>query len=135
VEYWTVYWFMLPVCVGIASAAMFSGISGAAMLMPVFLIGFPLLGVPTLTAVAAVGMSLFLETSGFGTGVYRYLRRGLVDTDTARRLALATVPAAVIGSIAARWVPADVLRIGYGAAMVGLAGLLFREPTTGTGHT
>jgi hypothetical protein len=46
---------MFPVCVGIATAAMFSGISGAAMLMQVFLIGFPLLGVPTLTTVAAVG--------------------------------------------------------------------------------
>src|SRR5680860_697799 len=59
---WIVYWFMLPVCVAIASVAMFSGISGAALLMPVFLIGFPLLGVPPLGAVAAVGMSLFLET-------------------------------------------------------------------------
>lgn len=54
-EYWTIYWFMLPVCVLIASAAMFSGISGAAMLLPVFLIGFPILGVPTLTTVAASG--------------------------------------------------------------------------------
>jgi uncharacterized membrane protein YfcA len=129
VEFWIVYWFMLPVCVAVASAAMFSGISGAAMLMPVFLIGFPLLGVPPLTTVAAVGMSLFLETSGFGTGVYRYLRRGLVDTQTARRLALVTVPAAVAGSILARWVPAGALRLGYGVAMVALAVLLFREPT------
>lgn len=55
---WTVYWFMFPVCIGIASVAMFSGISGAAMLMPVFLIGFPLLDVPTLGTLAAIGMSL-----------------------------------------------------------------------------
>ncbi len=27
---WTVYWFMLPICIVIASVAMFSGISGAA---------------------------------------------------------------------------------------------------------
>jgi hypothetical protein len=70
---WTVYWFMLPVCVVVASVAMFSGISGAAMLTPVFLIGFPLLGVPRLTTVEAIGTSLLLETSGFGTGVARYL--------------------------------------------------------------
>ncbi|MEX2548812.1 MAG: sulfite exporter TauE/SafE family protein [Nitriliruptoraceae bacterium] len=132
-EFWFVYWFMFPVCIAIASAAMFSGISGAAMLMPVFLIGFPLLGVPPLTTVAAVGMSLFLETSGFGTGVYRYLRRGLVDTQTARRLALVTVPAAIVGSIAARWVSSGALRVGYGLAMIALAGLLFREPTAGHG--
>lgn len=77
---WTVYWFMLPVCVVVASVAMFSGISGAALLIPVFLIGFPLLNVPRLTTVAAVGTSLILETSGFGMGVARYLRMRLVDT-------------------------------------------------------
>lgn len=118
---------MFPVCVVVASAAMFSGISGAAMLMPVFLVGFPLLGVPTLTTVAAVGMSLFLETSGFGTGLYRYLKRGLVDTRTARTLAMVTVPAAVLGAIAARWVPADGLRIGYGVLMLLLAFVLLRD--------
>ncbi len=128
---WLVYWFMLPVCIVIASAAMFSGISGAAMLMPVFLIGFPLLGVPTLTTVAAVGMSLFLETSGFGTGLYRYLRRGLVDTVTARRLAVVTVPAAILGAVAARWVPPDGLRIGYGVLMLGLAVVLLQEAGRG----
>lgn len=46
-----------------------SGISGAAMLVPVFLIGFPLFDVPRLTTVEAIGTSLFLETSGFGTGL------------------------------------------------------------------
>jgi len=43
---WTVCWFMCPVCIAVASIAMFSWISGAAMLVPLFLIGFPLLGVP-----------------------------------------------------------------------------------------
>jgi uncharacterized membrane protein YfcA len=128
VDHWTVCWFMFPVCIIVASLAMFSGISGSALLMPVFLIGFPVLGVPTLTTVAAVGMSLFLETSGFGTGVYRYVHRGLVDRETAMRLVRAGVPAAVVGSIAARWVPAHGLRVGYGIAMVGLSALLFRQP-------
>jgi uncharacterized membrane protein YfcA len=121
VDHWTVCWFMFPVCIIVASLAMFSGISGSALLMPVFLIGFPVLGVPTLTTVAAVGMSLFLETSGFGTGVYRYVHRGLVDRETAMRLVRAGVPAAVVGSIAARWVPAYGLRVGDGLAMVGLS--------------
>lgn len=81
---WIIYWFMFPVCVLIASIAMFSGISGAAMLFPVIVIGFPLFGVPPLTTVEAVGVSLFLETSGFGTGVYGYVRKGLVDLVTVR---------------------------------------------------
>src|SRR5918994_5546909 len=114
---WTVYWFMLPVCIAVASIAMFSGISGAAMLIPVFLIGFPLLGVPELTTVAAIGTSLLLETSGFGTGLYRYLRLRLVDMATAWRLTAVTLPLGAVGAIASAHAPVQALRLGYGAAM------------------
>jgi uncharacterized membrane protein YfcA len=127
---WTVYWFMLPVCVVIASVAMFSGISGAAMLFPVFLIGFPLIGAPPLTTVEAVGVALFLETSGFGTGVYRYVRRRLIDTQTAKAVVVVALPLAVAGSFLARHAPENLLRLGYGVAMLGLAYLLLREPAT-----
>ncbi|WP_034271505.1 sulfite exporter TauE/SafE family protein [Haloechinothrix halophila] len=143
---WTVYWFMLPVCIAVASIAMFSGISGAAMLVPVFLIGFPLLDVPTLTPVAAIGTALFLETSGFGTGLYRYLRLRLVDTITARMLIWVALPLGAIGAIASAHAPADALRLGYGVAMLALAALLSQEarvretapataPSSGSGDT
>jgi len=124
---WTVYWFMLPVCIAVASVAMFSGISGAAMLIPVFLIGFPLFEVPRLTTAAAIGTSLLLETSGFGTGLYRYLRSRLVDTATARRLIAVTLPLGAVGAVASAHAPVQALRLGYGAAMVGLAVLLVRD--------
>lgn len=117
---WTVYWFMFPVCIVVASVAMFSGISGAAMLTPLF-------SIPRLSTVAAIGTSLFLETSGFGTGLYRYLHLRLVDLKTAKALILITLPLGALGAIAARHVPAEVLRIGYGVAMLGLAGLLLRD--------
>jgi uncharacterized membrane protein YfcA len=121
---WTVYWFMLPVCIVIASVAMFSGISGAALLTPTFLIGFPLFGVPRLTTVAAIGTALFLETSGFGTGLYRYLTMRLADLVTAKSIILLTLPMGVLGAIAARWSPVQGLRLGYGVLMLGLAGIL-----------
>jgi uncharacterized membrane protein YfcA len=124
---WTVYWFMLPVCIAVASIAMFSGMSGAAMLIPVFLIGFPLLGVPALTTVAAIGTSLLLETSGFGTVFYRYLKLRLIDAATAWRLIAITLPLGAIGAIASAQAPEQALRLGYGAAMIGLAALLSRE--------
>jgi uncharacterized protein len=140
---WTVYWFMLPVCIVIATAAMFSGISGAALLTPTFLIGFPLFSVPRLGTVAAIGTSLFLETSGFGTGLFRYLSARLVDLKTAKSLILLCLPLGVLGSIAASHVPADLLRIGYGIGMLGLAYVLLQdnhkgkhpsdEPTVGPG--
>lgn len=121
---WLVYWFMFPVCIVFAAIATFSGISGAALLTPLFLVGFPIMGVPTLNTVAAIGTSLFLETSGFGTAVYRYLRLGLADLKTVRSLLLVTVPLGVIGAVLAHYAPAEVLRIGYGIAMIGVAWLL-----------
>ncbi len=121
---WTVYWFMLPVCIVIASVAMFSGISGAALLTPTFLIGFPLFGVARLSTVAAIGTALFLEASGFGTGLYRYLRMRLVDTATARSFIALTLPMGALGAIAARWAPVQGLRLGYAALMLALAGIL-----------
>jgi uncharacterized membrane protein YfcA len=128
---WTVYWFMLPVCIMIATAAMFSGISGAALLTPTFLIGFPLLSVPRLGTVAAIGTSLFLETSGFGTGLFRYLRARLVDLKTAKSLIFICFPLGVLGSIIASRVPADLLRLGYGIAMLGLAYVLLQDSEKG----
>ena len=77
---WTVYWFMLPACVIIASIAMFSGISGAAMLTPLFLIGFPLFGVPTLTAIQAIALALFLETGGFSHRPLNQVERAVTET-------------------------------------------------------
>ena len=109
---WTVYWFMFSVCTIIASVAMFGGISGAALLTPTFLIGFPLFGVPRLSAVAAIGTSLFLESSGFGTGLYRYLRMRLVDLVTARGIILYTLPLGIAGSVAARYAHAGAAAHG-----------------------
>lgn len=123
---WFVYWFMLPACIVIAATATFSGISGAALMTPLFLIGFPLLGVPQLSTVAAIGAALFLETSGFGMGVYHYARMRLIDLRTARGLMLATVPAAVLGAVLAHHAPVTLLRIGYGVTMLGVAWLLLR---------
>lgn len=123
---------MLPVCVVIASVAMFSGISGAALLTPVFLIGFPLLGVPQLSTVAAIGTALLLETSGFGAGVARYLSMRLVDTRTAWSIVAVTLPVGATGAtgaIAAAHAPAQALRVGYGILMIGLAAVLARKAT------
>lgn len=83
---WLVYWFMFPACIFIAAVATFSGISGAAFMTPTFLIAFPLMGVPPLSTVAAIGTLLFWETAGFGTGVYRYWKKQLVDFATVREL-------------------------------------------------
>lgn len=122
---WDVYWFMLPVCIVVATTAMFSGISGAALLTPFFILGFPLLGVPTLSFIQAIGTSLFLETSGFGSGVVGYTRRGLVDYRFARRLLLVALPAGAIGAVLARHSPTSLLRAVYGLLMFTVSYLLW----------
>lgn len=124
---WTVYWFMFPACIVIAGIATFSGISGAALMTPVFLVAFPLMVVPRLSTVAAIGAALFLETSGFGAGVYHYWRMRLVDFSTVRALAIVTVPGAILGALFAHHAPANVLRIGYGVAMLGIVWLIGRS--------
>ncbi len=128
---WLVYWFMFPACIVIAAVATFSGISGAALITPMFLIGFPLMGVPTLSTVAAIGTSLFLETSGFGTAVYRYWERGLADMGAVRTLVVITMPLGIAGAIAAHYAPSGVLRTGYGVAMIVVAVVLYSGHSSG----
>jgi uncharacterized membrane protein YfcA len=121
---------MFPACIVIAGTATFSGISGAALMTPMFLIVFPLLRIPRLTTVAAIGAALFLETAGFGAGVYHYARMRLADLRTARRLIAVTAPAAVGGAFLAHHAPTTLLRIAYGVAMIAIAWVLGR-PTNG----
>lgn len=123
---WLIYWLMLPACILIAGTATFSGISGAALMTPLFLIGFPVMGVPRLSPLAAIGAALFLETSGFGTGVFHYARMRLADLQTARSLIVVTVPLTIAAAVLAHHAPFTLLRLGYGVAMLGVAWMLFR---------
>ncbi len=54
---WTIYWFMFPISMCVATTAMLSGIGGAALFAPIFLIIFPILGPEYLLAgtAAAIG--------------------------------------------------------------------------------
>jgi uncharacterized protein len=131
---WTVYWFMFPACIAIATVAIFSGISGAAFLTPLFLIGFPLMDVPRLTTVGAIGTALFLETSGFGMGVYRYWKLRLPDMGTVYKIGAVTLPLGLLGAILAHHAPAQLLRIGYGFCMLAVAWILHRGHAGSMGH-
>ncbi len=93
----------------------------------------PVLDVPRLTTVAAVGTSLFLETSGFGMGVARYLRMRLVDTSTCRTVIAVTLPLGAAGAVAARYAPVDLLspRLWRSDGRAGMAALAPRRRTAG----
>jgi uncharacterized protein len=123
---WTVYWFQSIACFGFATTAMFSGISGAALMLPWFVLGFPLLGVPEITMLQAVAASLFLESAAFGVGIYRYHRRRMIDWTTAKRIAVPVLAAAVLGALVAHRAPEDWLRVAYAALVFGAAFILLR---------
>ena len=76
----SLYWFMFPVSIMVATVAMMSGIGGAAFFTPLFLVVFPLLGPEyVITPVQAVGTALLIETFGFSSGFVGYYRKGLID--------------------------------------------------------
>lgn len=83
------------------------------------------MGVPTLTFVQAIGTSLFLETSGFGSGAVGYTRRRLVDYGFARLLLAVALPAGAAGAVLARHSPTTLLRALYGLLMFAVAYLLW----------
>ncbi|MEM7764255.1 MAG: sulfite exporter TauE/SafE family protein [Pseudomonadota bacterium] len=111
----TLYWFMFPVAVCVATAAMLSGIGGAALFTPIFILGFPLLGpeYPLQNTVAAIGTALLTETFGFTSGFFGYYRRRLIDFHLVRRFVVIAVPIAIVGAFVAHLVAEPVLIAGY----------------------
>jgi len=129
----TLYWFMFPVSIIVATCAMLSGIGGAAFFTPIFILVFPLLGPEYVleSTLAAVGAALFTQTFGFLSGFVGYYRRKLTDYALAWRILRVAVPAAVLGALAASMVHDSLLLACY-AILVGiLAFVLWRNPIPG----
>lgn len=124
---WTVYWFQSIACFIFASVAMFSGISGAALMLPWFIMGFALLGVPEITAQQAIAASLFLESAAFSIGIFNYWRRGFIHWATVKKLVLFVIPTAVAGALATHFAPERVLYMVYSLLMFVTASLLFKR--------
>ena len=116
------FWYMLPVGIVIATVAMASGVGGATFFSPLFILG---LGLPP---ELAVGSGLVVEVFGFGSGVYAYVRRQLIDFRVGGMLLSATVPAAVAGVVIAHYADADVLKIILGMGLFAVAVSFLRSP-------
>jgi hypothetical protein len=97
---WTQYWFMFPIAMCVATSAMLSGIGGAALFIPIFVIIFPLLGpeYPLATS-AAIGSALMTEVFGFSSGFIGYYRKRLIDFKSAIPFVCASVPVAIVGAL------------------------------------
>ena len=92
----TLYWFMFPVSIVVATCAMLSGIGGAALFTPIFILVFPLLGPEYVlnSTIAAISAALITQTFGFFSGFIGYYRRHLIDYALARRILRVAVPVA-----------------------------------------
>ena len=111
----TLYWFMFPVAICVATCAMLSGIGGAALFTPIFILLFPLLGEEYVlgSTIAAIGTALITQTFGFLSGFVGYYRRRLIDFGLAWRIVRISVPVAILGALAGGAVHDSVLLASY----------------------
>lgn len=116
------FWYMLPIAIVIATIAMASGVGGATFFSPLFILGLGL------SPELAVGSGLVVEVFGFGSGVYAYVRRKLIDYRVGGMLLSATIPAAIAGTIIAHYANADILKIILGMGLFAVAVSFLRAP-------
>ncbi|WP_263842007.1 sulfite exporter TauE/SafE family protein [Salinibacter sp.] len=116
------FWYMLPIGIAIATVAMASGVGGATFFSPLFILGLGL------SPELAVGAGLVVEVFGFGSGVYAYVRRQLIDYRVGGMLLAATVPAAVAGVVIAHFADADILKVILGMGLFAVAVSFLRAP-------
>jgi uncharacterized membrane protein YfcA len=125
----TLYWFMFPVAIVVATLAMLSGIGGAALFTPIFILLFPLLGPEYVlhSTIAAISAALITQTFGFFSGFIGYYRRRLIDFALAGRILRVAVPVGIIGALTASYVHESVLLAGYAILVAVLAFVMWRN--------
>ena len=125
----TLYWFMFPVSILVATAAMLSGIGGAALFTPIFILVFPLLGPEYVlgSTIAAIGTALITQTFGFLSGFVGYYRRRLIDYRLAAGIVVVSVPVAIAGALTAGVVHDSVLLASYALLVAVLAVVMWRN--------
>lgn len=114
---------MFPVAICVATSAMLSGIGGAALFTPIFILIFPLLGPEYVlsSTVAAIGTALLTETFGFSSGFVGYYLKRTIDFKLAFRFLRIAVPAGIVGAFLAHLIPDGILIAGYALLVLGLA--------------
>ncbi|MFQ5533830.1 MAG: sulfite exporter TauE/SafE family protein [Sphingomonadales bacterium] len=113
----------------VATTAMLSGIGGAAMFTPIFLIVFPLLGPEYVleSTVAAIGVALLTETFGFSSGFVGYFRKRLIDFRSSLPFIAVAVPVAVTGALVSHLANGTVLKAAYAVLMMILAIIMIKH--------
>ncbi len=116
------YWYMLPVSILVATTAIASGVGGATFFSPIFIL---FLGLPP---DVAIGTALITEVFGFTSGIYAYATKKLIDYKLGITLLMATIPMAVVGSVASAHIPSQILKIILGVGLFAVALSFLRSP-------
>lgn len=127
---WTMYWFMFPVAICVATLANLSGIGGPALFIPIFVIAFPMIGPEyPMTTATAIGAALLTGVFGFSSGFLSYYRRRLIDFASAVPFLGVAVPVAVLGALLLALLQAqDLLLKGcYAVLMLALCPVILRH--------
>lgn len=118
------YWYMLPIGVVVATVAMASGVGGATLFAPIYVLAL------RLPPEVAVGIGLITQTFGFASGVAAYVRRRLIDYKMGWSILVVTIPLALLGSwLAGRFNP-NLLKaiLALGLLALGFSFLRRRPP-------
>lgn len=113
-----VHWWVFPASIAFSTVALSSGVSGALFFSPFFML------VVGLTPSQAIGAGLLTEVFGMGNGLRSYVSQRVVDFRTAKWLLLGAVPAVVLGALAAHFVDPTILKLLFGAGLIGLGAFL-----------
>jgi uncharacterized membrane protein YfcA len=120
---------MFPAMTVVAILCQSAGIGSAAILSPIFLLVFPLLGpeYPLPSAANAIASALLTECFGFISGLSGYWRRGLVDWNVVGIFLLLSLPACLLGSLIEPSLATEttLLRGVYATLMLSLSFYLF----------
>ena len=116
------FWFMLPVSILIATIALGSGVEGATFFSPLFILA---LGLPP---EVAIGTGLITEVFGFGSGLYAYASRKLIDYRLGGALLMVTIPSALVGTWISGVVDPEILKTILGVGLFAVAASFLRSP-------
>ena len=116
----TLYWFMFPVALGIATLANATGIEGATFFSPIFIL------LLRLDPRIAIGTALITQVFGFGSSVASYVQRKWINYKLAAQLLMVTVPLALVGVYFAGSIPTAILKSIFGVGLLAM-GVLFLQ--------
>ena len=99
--------------IGIASGI--TGVGGGIFLVPAMVAGFGI------AQRVAQGTSLVAILPTVAVGAFAHYRRGNVDAGAALSMGLAGMPAALVGALAALWLPQPILAGAFGLMLMAAA--------------